>query len=241
MSMRSDDVLRIKQLIARLITAQEDERSRVARDLHDHFGQQLTALRLRLDAIAAKLPQNDSTRAELEQAARLAAEMDRDLGVLAWDLRPPALDDLGLAAALERLVRQWSDDHGIPVEFTASAHAERMDPLVETCLYRIAQEALHNVLKHARATRVVVSLTSNESGVELRVEDNGVGLSDDAGLAGDRHSPRAVHDQRLGLISMRERAALADGTFEMRSAPRKGVAILVTIPHRDSKGSTATL
>ncbi|MGE0702655.1 MAG: sensor histidine kinase [Vicinamibacterales bacterium] len=144
---------------------------------------------------------------------------------LAWELRSPALDDLGLAGALEHFVRRWSSRHGIAAEFRTDDHSERLDRQAETCLFRIAQESLHNVLKHSRATRVAITLGGDHSEVVLTVQDNGVGFTHDG------EQPQAQHDG-MGLVSMKERATLARGVLEIDATPGRGATILARIPRR---------
>lgn len=212
--------------MARLIRAQEDERRRIARDLHDHLGQQITALRLRLHGLMRAVHDREELRGQVEVIDRLAGEMDRDLNVIAWELRPAALDDLGLVSAIDRLVRQWSGIHEIAATFVA--HVPDRDgfaPAITTGLYRITQEALNNVLKHARATSVAVELSHADGEITLTIRDNGDGF--------DRALLRASARDAcggLGLIGMEERAALAGGVLAIQTAPGHGTTVIVRIP-----------
>ena len=229
MSMRSEDEQdpRVRQLLSRLITGQEDERQRIARDLHDHVGQQITALRLRTHHILRNLPADHALRNELAELDALSAEIDRDVSRLAWELRPPPLNELGLAGALEHFVRRWSSRHGIDAEFRTNGHPERLDPQIETCLFRIAQESLHNVLKHSSATRVVITLGGDRSDIVLSIEDNGIGFSRDTHHAGQEGG--------IGLVGMEERATLAHGMLEIDTAPGRGATIVARIPRRSAE------
>jgi two-component system, chemotaxis family, CheB/CheR fusion protein len=208
--------LAIVNLVHRLVSAQEDERRRIARDLHDHLGQQLTALRLGLERVQQKVEGSDAGE-ELTRALSLAYQIGRDLDFLAWELRPSALDELGLAAALPRFVSEWSAHVGIPAEFRFSGfEAGQLPGDAEVAFYRIAQEALNNISKHAHASRVDVVLSSSDGQVVLVVEDDGVGFD-----------PERLSDDGIGVAGMRERAALVGATLQLESAPGKGTSVFL--------------
>ena len=215
----------------RLVSAQEDERRRIARDLHDHFGQQLTTLRLALEQ-SQRLQQGDgAANNEIRRALTLTEQIGRDVDFLAWELRPAALDELGLAAALPRFVREWSAHVGIAAEFRSGGfEGGQLPPDAEVAYYRVAQEALNNISKHAHASRVDVVLAASDGQVVLVVEDDGLGF--DA-------TERALLATGLGLAGMRERAALVGATLHIESAPGKGTAIFlrhpIQVPSVDSK------
>jgi two-component system CheB/CheR fusion protein len=206
-------------LLRRLVTAQEDQRGRIARDLHDEVGQQLTALRLTLDRCRERSAEGGGLDEELDHALALAREIDASLDFLAWELRPAALDDLGLAAALPRFVEQWSDHYRVPAEFRLSGFASGdLSREAEVTFYRIAQEALNNVVKHAHATRVDVILERREGSVILVIEDDGIGFDP---------LDREFAARGLGLMGMRERAALTGATLDVESAPGEGTTIFL--------------
>lgn len=214
---------RIKALLQRVVTVQEQERRRIARNLHDHLGQQLTALRLTIEALRNRAPATDELRKHLEALDRLAERMDHDVDVIAWDLRPATLDDMGLQPALATLVAEWSTTHNVRAEFHVSRpDAIRLGAEVESQLYRIVQEALNNVAKHAAATQVSVLLERREHEVVTIVEDDGKGF--------DFESARRKKDRGMGLISMEERAALVGGQLEVESTPGKGTTLFVRMP-----------
>lgn len=214
------------QVLQKFVTAQEDERRRIARDLHDQLGQQLTALRLNLESLK-KLSGNDrELNEQIEQTREIARRLDADVDFLAWRLRPAVLDDLGLAAALAQYVRHWSKHFNIPTEFNANRFGETpLSPEAETNLYRIAQEALNNVCKHAGASRVNVMLEPRVASVMLIIEDNGVGFE-----VKQRQFGAENDSSGLGLIGMRERAALVGGTAEIESAAGAGTTVYIKIP-----------
>jgi two-component system CheB/CheR fusion protein len=214
--------LSVTTLLHRLVSAQEDERRRIARDLHDHFGQQLTTLRLAIERSQQKRGSEADHDEELARALTLTQQIGRDLDFLAWELRPAVLDELGLAAALPRFVTEWSAQVGIPAEFRFGGFENGQIPRdAEVAFYRVAQEALNNVLKHAHASRADVVLSASNGQVVLVVEDDGVGFD----AAGD-----GFRSSGLGLAGMRERAALVGATLQVESAPGRGTSVFLRRP-----------
>jgi two-component system CheB/CheR fusion protein len=208
-------------LLRKVVTAQENERARIARDLHDQFGQQLTALRLALERHRSRCATPDA-QGDMDRALTAASELDTAVDFLAWELRPAALDDLGLAAALPRYTDEWSAHYGIAVRFEAAGYRGGMlSAEAEIAFYRIAQEALNNVLKHAHAARVDILLEARDSSVVMVIEDDGIGFDQ-----GDRD----LLDNGIGLAGMRERAALIGGALDIESAPGKGTTLFVRAP-----------
>jgi two-component system, chemotaxis family, CheB/CheR fusion protein len=211
------------RLLRQIVRAQEDERRRIARDIHDQVGQQMTALRLNLAAIDQAYSGDGEIRTKLEQTKAIAERLDADVDFLAWELRPAALDDIGVAEAMGSFVRQWSRYSGVQAQFhTSGLDRERLSLETETNLYRIMQEALNNTMKYAQANRVDVLLERRDNQVVLIVEDDGVGFHATE-QAGDG-------DKGMGLIGMRERAALVGGTLQIESQPKKGTTIFVRVP-----------
>ena len=205
------------RLLRRLVVAQEDERRRLAQDLHDGLGQRLTALRLILEALDGdRSAQPTGTANALEMLARI----NQDVDFIAWELRPAALDELGLARVLETYVKEWSRHAGVPAVFHARpGNLQRFAPEVEASIYRIAQEALNNVAKHARARSVNVLLELRGENLALVVEDDGVGFQ-----------PTAKGETMIGLTGMRERALAVGGTLELEPTPGGGTTVLACIP-----------
>jgi len=204
------------EMLARLVFAQEDERRRIAREMHDQFGEQLTALNRGIETLKDVCGDRADLREQVATLETVAHRLDRDVDQLVWELRPTALDDLGLRAALASYVRDWSKRVSISAELhTTGLLDDRLASETETALYRIAQEALTNVAKHARAGNVDVILERRSDSVLLIVEDDGVGF--DPAAAG----------HGFGLIGMQERAALVGATLEVESAAGKGTTILV--------------
>jgi PAS domain S-box-containing protein len=213
----------VTTLLHRLVSAQEDERRRIARDLHDHFGQQLTTLRLALERSQQKQQRiNAGNDDEIARALALTRQIGRDLDFLAWELRPAALDELGLAAALPRFVTEWSSHVGIPAEFRVGGfESGQIARDAEVAFYRVAQEALNNISKHAHATRADVVLSSSDGQVVLVIEDDGIGFD----AAGDGSGTKG-----LGLAGMRERAALVGAELQVESSPGNGTSIFLRRP-----------
>ena len=207
-------------LLRTLVTAQEDERARIARDLHDQLGQQITALRLALERHRESHPVSGQAD-DLDKALALARNIDSEVDFLAWELRPAALDDLGLSAVLPRFLNEWSVHYGVKMNFqTTGALPPRLSPEAETTFYRITQEALTNVVKHAHATRVDVVLEGQRGIVTLVIEDDGIGFE-----------PSAVDKATgIGLLGMHERAALVGATLQVESATGKGTTIYLRCP-----------
>lgn len=210
---------RVKTLLDRLVTVQEEERRRLSRELHDELGQQLTALRLTLSMLR-QVAGNKETRRQLAIADAIAARLDHDVDTLAWALRPAELDEFGLVPALQTFVRQWSERYRIPAELTASETMPRLAIDVENHLYRTVQEALNNVVKHAEATHAAIRLTRFGRRVKLVVHDNGHGFD----------IVREKSAAGIGLLGMRERIALIGGDIEVDSSVERGTTITVTVP-----------
>ncbi|WP_437963125.1 response regulator [Sorangium sp. So ce260] len=221
---RAEDVR--TDLLRKLSRAQEDERRRVARDLHDSVGQLLAGLSLAVKAVSAAGPLPSPATTRLGEVQRLADELGRQVHTLALQLRPTALDDLGLTAALGQLVGEWSAQAEVPVDFqTAGLDEERLPAEVETVLYRMVQEALTNVAKHARARQVSVVVSRHDGHATAAVEDDGLGFD-----------PETAGNGRLGLVGMRERVAMAGGELDVESIPGAGTTVIARVPTGNGEG-----
>jgi len=210
------------ELLGRMVFAQEDERRRIAREMHDQFGEQLTALGLRIRMLKEASADRADLSSLVEALEHVAQQLDRDVDHLVWELRPTALDDLGLRAALANYIQDWSVRVSVSAELhTAGLTTDRLGSEIETTLYRIAQEALNNIAKHARAGHVEIILERRPDHVSLIVEDDGVGF-DPGGVDADRRG--------FGLLGMQERAALVGATLQIESAPGEGTTVLVRMP-----------
>jgi len=206
-----------RDTVRRVVGAQEEERRRLALELHDETGQALTSILLGLKAIGGAKNKEDAERAEADVRA-LVVQALQDVRALAVELRPSALDDFGLAAALERLAHTFAERSGI--ETTVETHLEaRLPPEIETTLYRVVQEALSNIVKHAAAEHVSIVVTQHGGAVAATVDDDGQGFAEGT-----------VRADALGLTGMRERLALVGGTLELESAPGSGTTVAAQVP-----------
>lgn len=207
-----------RDALERVLSAQEDERRRLARELHDETGQALTSILLGLRGLEeAKDP--EALRANVAEVRDLVRSTLQDVRRLAVELRPKALDDFGLVAAVERLTESFAEQTGIAVEFVPNVPDRRLPPEVETALYRIVQESLTNVVKHARAGHVSIVLTQKDGSVSVVVEDDGVGFE-----------PSRARDGGLGLVGMRERVGLIGGRVAVESRPGAGTTFVAEVP-----------
>ena len=216
---------RLAEVMRRMVSTQEDERRRVARDLHDHLGQHMTALHLKLEVLRRSARHDAAWQKEFETAQEYLKQFDRELDLFTSELRTGSIYVLGLIPALTDLVNGWSRTYGIGAELQVIGFdAKRLASELETSLYRITQEALTNAAKHAAATSVSVLLQRTDRHVILCVEDDGVGFEVQATLA----KPAG-----LGLLGLQERAALVHGSVQIESRPGRGTAVTVTIPRPD--------
>jgi signal transduction histidine kinase len=211
----------VSRALDTVLEAQETERARISRELHDGVSQSLTTLILRLGSVD-RMVTEEAAKAELAGARALATQIIGDVRRISRDLRPAVLDELGLGAALEALCNEFSERHGIHAE---AYHLDQDCPCrsmtIDLALYRIAQEALQNIARHSQATEVGVVLACRDAVVTVQVEDNGVGFD-----------PRRVDARggHLGIMGMRERAAMLGGRVAIESRPGRGTTIYAEIP-----------
>jgi signal transduction histidine kinase len=221
---------RMQSLSRRLVEAQESERRRIARELHDEAGQALAALRFGLRLLEREASEGGSVTARVEELVQRTDDLIDGLHRLAADLRPASLDHLGLEAALSEYSRSTGSKFGLPIRFKARGLAsERLPMAVETALYRVVQEAMTNVVRHARATRVDVLVERSADRVTVMVEDDGVGFEPD----------RVERGTHFGLLGLRERADALGGTLTVESRPGAGTTVVVEVssadPHPDRR------
>jgi signal transduction histidine kinase len=207
---------RYRALSRRLLERQEHERASLARELHDQLGQSLVAVSLNLDAIKGEL--SPASRARIPESLRAIEEMIKQVQTLAFELRPSTLDEFGLVGALRLLVARHGERTGVRASFTATPTDARASVEIETACFRIAQEALSNVARHARARHVEVTLTAQDAALEVTVRDDGVGFNVEPLRTG------------LGLVGMGERAELAGGRLDIESAPGAGTTLRARFP-----------
>lgn len=214
------------ELLRQVVTAQEGERQRIARELHDGAGQILTGLGLGLAAAIESVKKDPATAsAQLVELKQLNAQALDELHHLIGDLRPAVLDDLGLIPALKAQVQQFEARTGVQADFVVEGQRHRLRPELETVLFRIGQEALTNVAKHAQAHSVNMHLVFNQSCLKLIVKDDGRGFEPEKVLKANHHERSA-----WGLLGIQERAALVDGVCFIISEPGSGTTIHVTVP-----------
>jgi signal transduction histidine kinase len=214
----------LQELSAKLVTAQEQDRRHIARELHDEIGQALTAIKVELAVAERSIEGAQGPTTVLQAARRItdgALHQVRDLSYL---LHPAALDEFGLVSAVNEHIKTFSRRHGIAVELSHSSMDGRLAPETETAAYRIIQEALNNVAKHAKATDTKVCLARQPDALRIVIEDNGIGFDVAARRSPDRRG--------LGLIGMRERASYLNGTVLVESVRGRGTRIVVELPVR---------
>jgi signal transduction histidine kinase len=204
--------------LRRVVQAQELERRRLARELHDETGQALTSILLGLKPLEEALSDHPAGAAVAELREHVVDAL-QDVRRLAVELRPAVLDDFGLVPALERLTEGFAEQTGIRTDFHSALGETRLPGDVETALYRVVQESLTNVVKHAAASRVSVSIARREPVVAAVIEDDGRGFD-----------PRSNPDGGIGLLGMRERLALIDGRLEIESRPGAGTTLVAEVP-----------
>jgi PAS domain S-box-containing protein len=212
---------RLQALSKRLVEAQESERRYIARELHDEAGQALSSLKVGLQLLGSEAERPEGVIAGVSELQRMVDSVIEGLHRLAVDLRPASLDHIGLVAALRQYAQAVSDQHDLVVQFEAVGSIERLSSDFETALYRVVQEALTNVIRHAQATRADVLLEQRGDKLIVLVEDNGVGF--DPTMA-----KQAGH---LGLFGIRERAEMLGGTLLLESSPGSGTTLILEVPY----------
>jgi signal transduction histidine kinase len=218
---KSETAQRDREMLSQLVTTQEDERRRIARDIHDHLGQQLTVLRLKLEEVRSNCEIEEICR-QIDEVQQITERLDREVDFLAWELRPASLDDLGLRISLENFVHEFERHTQIKTQFHGTGlKRTRLSFEIETNLYRIAQEALNNIYKHAKATFVSVILERRGDKISLIIEDDGAGFNP---------QDKRNRSKGIGLIGMIERAKLCGGELEIESAKGKGTTVFARIP-----------
>ena len=210
-----------------VLRAQEEERRRVARDLHDEVNQALTSILLRLEALSVDMPPERVP--EVTELKRLASQTMDELLNLARQLRPTALDDHGLLPAIHAQVRGFEERNGVHAQLESRGDLTLLDEEKQTVIYRVAQEALANAGRHAQARNVVVALEVEGEAAQLRVRDDGVGFD-----------PVASRNGGLGLEGMAERARLVGGELDLRSSPGSGTEFTLTVPGMRSRRTAPT-
>jgi PAS domain S-box-containing protein len=214
----------IRALTARLITAQEEERTRIARELHDDLSQQIATLSIAASNLKKNIaPEDAEARVQSERIQQKLVQLAEGIRRLSHNLHPAVLEHSGLGAALRSYASEFSTLTGITILFRAEGSFERLPVSVALCLYRIAQEALQNVLKHARVDHAELAITGSSGSVSLTVSDEGAGID----------ALRASMPQGLGLVNIKERTRLVNGTLSITSQPNQGTTLNVMVPISD--------
>ncbi|MDP3184883.1 MAG: sensor histidine kinase, partial [Anaerolineales bacterium] len=210
-----------RELLRHIVQAQEDERARIARELHDETAQILSAFTLDLATLQNTLPGHPDAKLLIERLQTHSRQMSQELYHLVHDLRPAQLDDLGLVPALNHLLERDFSPKGLEVSLEVQGETHRLDPIIETVLFRVAQEAVTNVARHAKTKEAQIRLVYAPEQVALRVIDSGIGFDPTETF----NPPRG-----WGLVGMRERVESVGGKLRIQSAPGKGTTIEVVVP-----------
>jgi light-regulated signal transduction histidine kinase (bacteriophytochrome) len=213
----------LSQVLRHTVLEQEAERQRIARELHDSLGQYLTVMRMDLEGISREAEASEAIRRRVEKLKALTTDVGHEVNHLAWEIRPTALDDLGLQMAFQQFLEEWAERSELQFDVHLSLNDRRLPPSIETTLYRVLQEAIRNVVKHAGAKRVGIILEATADEVRMIVEDDGRGFEwdDETGAVGP--------SKRLGLLGIRERLALVGGSLEVETAPGRGTTVFIHV------------
>jgi signal transduction histidine kinase len=214
----------LRRLSHQILKAQEEERKRISRELHDKIAQALVSVNFHLEELTrGREGKPGSLRQKIARTQHLVQKSMSIVHLFARELRPPALDDLGLIPALHSLLKEFTKRTGVPARLSAFAAIERLNIVKRTVLYRVAHEALNNVGRHARASRVEVSIEKLPESISMKIKDNGKSFDVESVL-------RANRGRRLGLLGMRERLEMVGGNFSVESAPGKGTVVWARFP-----------
>jgi signal transduction histidine kinase len=218
-----------RTLAGRLIVSQEEERQRIARELHDDLSHKIALLNIDVDRLAHQLPRSEH-QTRLRHISAQVSDIATDLHDLSYELHPARLRTLGLLESLRVLCNEFSHQRRIDVVFTSTEPAlpQGVDPAIALCLYRIAQEALHNIARHSGALQAYVHISHEDDDICLQIADSGVGFE-----------PHATRHAGLGLVSMRERVGVVNGTLIIHSAPGRGTRVAARIPLAEQQQHTA--
>ncbi|MDI3312061.1 MAG: sensor histidine kinase [Thermoanaerobacterium sp.] len=212
--------LKDRQLLnIRIIEAQEDERKRIAREIHDGPAQSMANVILKAE-LCEKLINKDVEKAkdELKNLKDIAHLSLKEVRKIIYDLRPSVLDDLGLIPAVSKYINDFTNDTGINVDFITLSEHKRLKPEIEITCFRVIQEALTNIRKHSKARNAVIRLEFGDRFISIIIKDNGIGFE------------KTSQDNKFGLLGMRERVQILNGKFEINSSPNEGTQIYISIP-----------
>jgi signal transduction histidine kinase len=212
----------LSDIVGHSLHQRDAEREAIARELHDKLGQYLTVVDMELKAIECHPDTTPDLRRRARDLGVLTSEAHREIRILAWKIRPTSLGDGSLEEAVEGLLEDWSERSALTFDVHFDLSGRRLSPSIETTLFCVLQEAIVNVARHAKASRVGVIFRATATGVQLIVEDDGSGISTTSN--DDRSGPH------LGLLGIRERIAIVGGSFEIETTDGRGTTLLVTVP-----------
>ena len=213
----------LSMILRSKVLEQEEERRRIARELHDSLGQYLTVMQLDLDSLGRRAEADGEIQRQVARLKTLTANVGQEVNRIAWEIRPTALDDLGLQTAVQQFLEEWSESSKIQFDLHLTLTERRLPPAIETALYRILQEAVTNVIKHADATKVGIILEATTKEARLIIEDDGKGFQwEELGSS----TPPAI---RLGLLGIRERLSVVGGSLEVETAPGRGTTLIIHV------------
>lgn len=219
-----------RRLERQLLEAQEEERLRIARELHDQLAQHLAGMLLALESLKGQAAETPVV-GQIHQIQELVQDMGREVHRVAWQLRPTALDELGLVESLRQCAEEWSERTGIPIDFHCTMLSDaRFDPLIETVCFRVVQESLTNVLKHSHATAASIVVSQEDRDLKIICEDNGVGFD-----VANSELPAGA-SCHLGIRGIRERLALVDGELQLESSLGRGTSLFIRVPIASANG-----
>jgi two-component system sensor histidine kinase UhpB len=217
----------LKALSEHAIRAQEEERISIARSLHDDTAQLISMLIIHLERIQKSIPQNDlNLTLQVKESHQVATLLLENLRKVIWDLRPSILDDLGLIPAIRWYAQTNLKEKGVQVEMRGGVGAMRLPFHLETMLFRVLQEAVSNILRHANASKVIITLKPEEEYVALEIQDNGCGFDV------NKTTGEALTRKQLGLLGMQERVSLVNGVLNVESIPGRGTSLKIYVPLR---------
>ncbi len=211
----------LSEVLRSTVSRQEAERQRIARELHDSLGQYLAAMSMKLEVLGQGLAEASPLKPGLADLKSLTSAVGKEMSRLAWELRPIVLDDLGLEPAIRRFVEEWAERSDLRFDLHLALKDRRLPPEVETTLYRVLQEGITNVVKHARAQNVGVILKASEDDVVMIIEDDGIGF--------EMEDLSRSSSPRLGLLGMRERLATIHGSLEIEAKSGKGTTLIIRV------------
>jgi signal transduction histidine kinase len=213
----------LSEVLRRVVNDQEAERRRIARELHDSLGQSLTLLQLGLDAVTRAAAGGGDIAGDVASMKGLTVRISEELHRLAWEIRPTVLDDLGLQEAIRQIPAEWQPRSGLHFDLHLALE-RRLPAAIESALYRVLQEAITNIVRHAAARRIGIILEEDHDGARLIVEDDG------RGMVIDEAPPAGSPSRHLGLLGMRERLSLVGGTLEIESMLDRGTTLFARVP-----------